>query len=176
MATEYFEERAFMARTSSIVSMAGITVAIFVAECSAKGSQEKKSIISLKIYSNWLQICRTKPLVVTYLQYFTELFSELPLLPSKFVIVKLHITFCHNGINGQAIIDSKLEHVKCQVLSHWHIPWNHLCTELQFFKDLIPAWKDNSRRVFDGKHCFSKLRSAWSVMINDIKIKLQHAS
>jgi hypothetical protein len=31
MAEEYFEERALVAKTSSMVSMAGITVAIFVA-------------------------------------------------------------------------------------------------------------------------------------------------
>jgi Na+/H+ antiporter NhaA len=50
MATEYFEERAFVAKTSSMVSMAGITVAMFVAGCSFESSREKKSDASLKIY------------------------------------------------------------------------------------------------------------------------------
>lgn len=53
MATEYFEERAFVARTSSMVSMAGITVVILVAGHSAKSSREKKSVAFLKIYSEW---------------------------------------------------------------------------------------------------------------------------
>jgi hypothetical protein len=49
MATEYFEERAFVAKTSSMVSMAGITVAMFVAGCPCESSREKKSDASLKI-------------------------------------------------------------------------------------------------------------------------------
>jgi hypothetical protein len=53
MVTKYFEDRAFVAKASSIVSIAGITVAMFVAGCSAESSQEKKSIASLKIYSKW---------------------------------------------------------------------------------------------------------------------------
>ena len=53
MAIEYLEEQAFVAKTSSIASIAGITVAMFVAGCSEKSSREKKSVASLKIYSNW---------------------------------------------------------------------------------------------------------------------------
>jgi len=50
MAEEYFNERAFVAKTSSMVSMAGITLAMFVAGWSAESSREKKRVASLKIY------------------------------------------------------------------------------------------------------------------------------
>ena len=58
MATEYFDKRAFVAKTLSIVSIAGITVAMFVAGCSEESSREKNSVASLKIYSDQLQILR----------------------------------------------------------------------------------------------------------------------
>jgi len=38
MAIEYLEERAFVAKASSIVSIAGITVVMFVAGCSEEAS------------------------------------------------------------------------------------------------------------------------------------------
>lgn len=51
-------------------------------------------------------------MLIKHLQYFTELFGDLLLLLSEFIITKLYLTFCCDSVNGQAILESKLKHVK----------------------------------------------------------------
>ncbi len=79
--------------------------------------------------------------------------------------------FCCNGVNGWSILNSKLEHVKCQVPSCQHIPWHHASIKLQFFEDLIPSGKDNSGWVLNCKRNFTQLGCPWWAIFDDAEHK-----